>query len=103
MRAGSIAGRSGVAISATTAKPQTVDRIVDAVAGLFGMAPTVNFAPVDGVYKAETNVDARSTGLQATQRVNATGQGGAVRLYNRRGREIYVQPPELGGIIDEHV
>jgi hypothetical protein len=40
MRAGSVSARGGVAIAATTAKPQTVERIVDAVAGMFGMAPT---------------------------------------------------------------
>jgi hypothetical protein len=101
MRAGSVSARGGVAIAATTAKPQTVERIVDAVAGMFGMAPTVDFAPVDGVYKAEVQVDARANGLQATQRVNAAAEGQSVRLYNRRGREVYMQPAELGRFVDE--
>jgi len=101
MRAGSVSARGGVAVAATTAKPHTVERIVDAVAGMFGMAPTVNFAPVDGVYKAEVQVDARANGLQATQRVNAVSEGQAVRLYNRRGREVYMQAAELGRFVDE--
>lgn len=87
-------------IAASHAKPNAVDRVVDAISGLFGAGGTVNFAPVDGVYRAETNPDGKATGLQATQRVNATREDAPVRLYNARAREVYMSAPVLGSFVD---
>jgi len=103
VRAGSAAARAGaVSAAATHARPTTVDRVVDTLAGLFNSGATVNFAPVDGVYKAETNPDGQATGLTQQQRVQATRADAPIRLYNARAREIYMQAPVLGSIIDEH-
>jgi hypothetical protein len=102
MRAGSVAARAGaVSGGAGHARPTAVDRVVDAIAGLFNAGATVNFAPVDGVYKAETNPDGRATGLTQQQRVQATRADAPIRLYNARAREIYMQAPVLGSMIDE--
>jgi hypothetical protein len=78
-----------------------VDRVVDAIAGFFNPGATVNFAPVDGVYKAETNPDGRTTGLTQSQRVQATRSDAPIRLYNARAREVYMQAPVLGSMIDD--
>lgn len=102
MRAGSVAARAGAAsVAATQAKPHAVDRVVDAIAGFFGTGATVNFAPVDGVYKAEVNPDGKSVGLTQTQRVQATRADAPIRLYNARAREVYMQAPVLGSMLDE--
>lgn len=101
MRAGSISARPGAAaLGATAARPHAVDRVVDAIAGLFGAGGTVNFAPVDGVFRAETNPDGKSVGLAPTQRVQATRSDSPVRMYNARAREIYVAAPVLGSMVD---
>ena len=102
MRAGSLAARAGAAsVAATHAKPHAVDRVVDAIAGLFNTGATVDFAPVDGIYKAETNPDGRSVGLTQQQRVQATRADAPIRLYNARAREVYMQAPVLGTLLDE--
>ena len=102
MRAGSVAARAGAAsVAASHARPHAVERMVDAIAGLFGAGSTVSFAPVDGVFRAETQPDARSTGLAPTQRVQAARGDAPIRLYNARAREVYMQAPVLGSLIDE--
>lgn len=102
MRAGSVAARAGaVSVAATQARPHAVTRVVDAISGFFGTGATVDFAPVDGVYKAETNPDGRAVGLMRQQRVQATREDAPVRLYNARAREVYLQAPVLGSFIDE--
>ncbi len=102
MRAGSISARGGAAaLAPSQARPHAVDRVVDAIAGFFG-GSTVNFAPVDGVFRAETNPDAKgATGLVQTQRVQATREDAPIRLYNARAREIYMAAPVLGSMIDQ--
>lgn len=102
MRAGSVAARAGAAaVAASHAKPHAVDRMVDAIAGFFGAGATVNFAPVDGVFKAEVNPDGKAVGLTQNQRVQATRADAPIRLYNARAREVYMQAPALGTLLDE--
>ena len=103
MRAVGGRGAAAAALSLGRAsKPQAIDRVVDAITGLFGAGPTVSFAPVDGVFRAEVNVDAKATGLQPSKRVQAVSGDAPVRLYNRRGGAVFVSAPQLGGQLDSH-
>lgn len=107
MRAGTAtrAGR-GVAIAGvgSARAAAAAERVVDAVRDLFGGGDTVDFTPVDGVYRPESEPDAaRSQQIveaRRVRRVAASGRAAPGRFYDARAHEFFVEAPQLGRRID---
>ncbi len=98
MRGTRIGAGSGAAMAAVRA-PGGLQRLVDAVSGVFGARDAVSFTPVDGVYRPENDAEGRRAPL-APRRVEAARQAPAYRAYDARARASYHQASVLGSRLD---
>lgn len=102
MRAARLGAGRAALVTAAARPPSGLERLVDAVSGLFGAPSSVSFRPVDGVLRPEHDPDARSLSRQPPRRVNAARHPAPIRLYDARGRAVITELPPLGLHLDEH-
>ncbi len=91
------AGRGAAGAAALNSPGAGMRRLVDAVSSVFAPRDTVEFTPVDGVYRLDNDASGQRS---PKRRIEASTRIEAHRLYNARAGTDYVYTGPKGLRVD---